>query len=251
MGVEKSVQRDGATAIRTDIVRPSEGAKSGGPNWVLQRQLNEARLANGELDFDAFLRIISKHYDQLDEERGGIVRSMQVLSAEAQAMARDTLAQTADHVQTILDNVKDAIVTIDAAGRIETCNPMGERIFGYARVEILGRTLDFVLPDIDPNDVPNYLDRLVGRGNDVTVDTAPHQTWCVSKEGHRVAVELAVSKARLNQGQGFIVSVRDVTERHIAEQLMRESEARNRTLVEHAPEAILVLDVDRRTFVDV
>jgi diguanylate cyclase (GGDEF)-like protein/PAS domain S-box-containing protein len=251
MGASKPVQRDGVTAIRTDTVRPPAAAKSEGTNWVLQRQLNEARRANGELDFDAFLRIISKHYDLLDEERTGIVRSMQVLSAEAQAMARDSLAQSADHVQTILDNVKDAIVTIDGAGRIESCNPMGERIFGYARVEILGRTLDFVLPEIDPNDVPNYLERLAGQGDGETVDTAPHQTWCVSKEGHRVAVELAVSKARLNQGQGFVVCVRDVTERHIAEQLMRESEARNRTLVEHAPEAILVLDVDRRKFVDV
>jgi diguanylate cyclase (GGDEF)-like protein/PAS domain S-box-containing protein len=251
MGVRKPVQRDGATAIRTDTVGSSAGAKSEGMNWVLQRQLNEARRANGELDFDAFIRIISKHYDLLDEERTGIVRSMQVLSAEAQEMARDTLAQTAAEVQNILDNVKDAIVTIDRAGCIETCNPMGERIFGYPRAEILGHTLDFVLPEIDPNDVAHFLDALSGQGGDAATDTAPHQTWCISRLGQRIAVEIAVSKAKLSHGQGFIVCVRDVTERQLAEQLMRESEARNRTLVEHAPEAILVLDVDRRKFVDV
>jgi len=74
------LQRDGANAIRTDTVHPSTGAKSDGPNWVLQRQLNEARRPDGELDFDAFIRIVSKHYDQLDHERAGVVRSMQVLS---------------------------------------------------------------------------------------------------------------------------------------------------------------------------
>ncbi len=45
--------------------------------------------------------------------------------------------------------------------------------------------------------------------------------------------------------------IRDITERHLSEQSMRESEARYRTLVEHAPEVIVVFDVDRGKFVDV
>jgi diguanylate cyclase (GGDEF)-like protein/PAS domain S-box-containing protein len=218
---------------------------------VLQRQLNEARLATGELDLDAFLAILTRHYDQLDEERAGVVRSMRMLSEEAQALARETLAQSASQVQTILDNVKDAILTIDAVGRIETCNPMGERIFGFSRVEMLGRKLDFVLPEIDASDVPGFLERLAVRGEAEGANPSAHQTWCVSKTGQRVAAELAVSKASLARGEGYIVCVRDVTERQLADQLIRESEARNRTLVEHAPEAILVLDVDHDRFVDV
>ena len=220
-------------------------------NWVLQRQLNEARLANGELDLEAFLAIVSRHYDLLDEERAGVVRSMQLLSDEAQALARETLAQSASQVQTILDNVKDAILTIDVTGHIETCNPMGERILGYSRVEMLGRTLDFVLPEIEAGDVPGFLERLAVRGEQQADDSTLHQTWCISKTGHRIAAELAVSKASLGRGDGYIICVRDVTERQLADQLMRESEARNRTLVESAPEAILVLDVDRDRFVDV
>ena len=80
--------RDGSTAVRTETARPPSGL-----NWVLQRQLNEARRANGDLDHDAFLAIVSRHYDLLDEERSGVVRSMRMLSEEAQALARETLAQ--------------------------------------------------------------------------------------------------------------------------------------------------------------
>ena len=96
-------------------------------------------------------------------------------------MARDALAQSASHVQTILDNVKDAIVTVDGVGGIETCNPMGERIFGYARVEILWRTLDFVLPEIDPDDVRGALVLgPVGRPEEVRHDGRVLLTACPS-----------------------------------------------------------------------
>ena len=117
-------------------------------NHLLERQIAEARGRGGELDLDALLKTVSAHYDRIDGERRGIVRSMQLMSDEAQALTREIREQTASHLQAILDNVKDAIVTVDDAGHIETFNPTGERIFGYAPAEILGRSLEFLLPDI-------------------------------------------------------------------------------------------------------
>ena len=48
----------------------------------------------------------------------------------------------------------------------------------------------------------------------------------------------------------FVLCLRDVTERRESEQAVRESEARYRLLVDHAPEAIVVLDVETGRFVD-
>jgi diguanylate cyclase (GGDEF)-like protein/PAS domain S-box-containing protein len=241
----RDLSRDIAAAIRSEPTQPADSV-----NHLLERQIAEARGRGGELDVEALLKAVSAHYDLLDGERRGVVRSMQLMSDEAQALTREIREQTASHLQAILDNVKDAIVTVDDAGHIETFNPTGERIFGYSPAEILGRSLDFLLPDI-ANGTHDFLERFAAKIDDTHVDLAAHQTWGRAKGGNRVAVEIAVSKAKLNWRDGYIVSIRDITERHITEQSMRESEARYRTLVEHAPEVIVVFDVDQGKFVDV
>jgi PAS domain-containing protein len=98
-------------------------------NRLLERQLAEAG-GRSDLDLNALFAAVSAQYDRMDSERRGIVRSMQLMSDEAQALTREIREQSATHLQVILDNVKDAIVTVDDQGHIETFNPTGERISG-------------------------------------------------------------------------------------------------------------------------
>ncbi len=240
------MSREIAAAMRSE---PAQSADSLNP--LLERQIAEARGRNGELDVDQLLRLLSLHYDTLDAERRGVVRSMQLMSDEAQALTREIREETATHLQAILDNVKDAIITVDDTAHIESFNHTGERIFGYSPAEILGRSLNFLLVDMDTCGPVEYLARLATKIDDTHMDLAAHQTWGLAKNGNRVSVEIAVSKAKLSGREGYIVCIRDTTERHLAELSVRESEGRYRTLVEHAPESIVVFDVDAGRFVDV
>src|SRR5450432_401145 len=241
-----ALSRDTAAAIRSEPAQPADRF-----NPLLERQIADTRARSGEPDLELLLKAISAHYDRLDAERRGVVRSMQLMSDEAQAMTREIREQTAAHLQAILDNVKDAIITVDDVGGIETFNHTGERIFGYPAAELLGRSLGFLFADIDPKNPREYLERLATKIDDTHVDLAATQTWGLAKDGSRVAIEIAVSKLTLNWRDGYIVCVRDITERHLAEVSVRESEGRYRTLVEHAPEVIVVFDVDAGKFVDV
>jgi diguanylate cyclase (GGDEF)-like protein/PAS domain S-box-containing protein len=240
------LSRETAAAIRAEPAPPAESF-----NPLLERQIAESRGRGGEPELNLLLKSISAHYDRLDAERRSVVRSMQLMSDEAQAMTREIREQTESHLQAILDNVKDAIITVDAAGLIESFNHTGERIFGYRAAEILGRSLGCLFADIDPKNPCEYLERLATKIDDTHVDLAATQTWGLVKGGNRVAIEITVSKPTPNWLNGYIVSVRDITERHLAEVSVRESEGRYRTLVEHAPEVIIVFDVDAGKFVDV
>jgi PAS domain-containing protein len=52
--------------------------------------------------------------------------------------ARKACLQSCEHMQLILDNIKDAILSVDEDGRNRTFNPTGESVFEYDAGDIFG-----------------------------------------------------------------------------------------------------------------
>jgi diguanylate cyclase (GGDEF)-like protein/PAS domain S-box-containing protein len=195
--------------------------------------------------------LISAHYETIDQERRGIVQSMRLMADEARAMAHEVREQSSEHLQVILDHIKDVVLTVDEDGVIQTFNPTGERVFGYVEAEVVGQRIDQLIPKIATHEtITQALHRLAASCGDTHLDLASRELWAQRKGGEFFPAEVAVSKARLSRREMFVLCLRDVTERRESEQAVRESEARYRLLVDHAPEAIVVFDVDEDRFVD-
>jgi len=241
------------TVVRVD---PSTFIGEEGPELHphLRTQLRELRLRSGSpvIDVGALLRLVSAHYQAVDEERRGIVQSMRLMADEARAMAHEVRTQSSEHLQVILDHIKDVVLTVDEEGVIRTFNPTGERVFGFSEAEVVGERIDLLIPRIAQHEsVPQALQRLAASSGDTQTDLAARESWGLHKGGRTFPIELAVSNARASRREMYVVCLRDVTERRESEQAMRESEARYRLLVDHAPEAIVVFDADANCFVDV
>src|SRR5262249_20353436 len=60
-----------------------------------------------------------------------------------------TLRDAQSRTQAILDTAADAILTVNDQGAIESCNAAAASMFGYARAELAGRPISFLLPALD------------------------------------------------------------------------------------------------------
>ena len=62
-------------------------------------------------------------------------------------LAQFALARNKARLNTVLDCAQDAIISIDGDGVIQSVNAAGVTMFGYARDEIIGRDIGFLMPN--------------------------------------------------------------------------------------------------------
>src|SRR5579864_844152 len=246
---QEAIPGQTTTLVRGDP-HPGDGSDL---HPALRAQLRELELRTGNdsPDLGMLLKLINDHYYTAERERRGIVESMRLMADEARALALEAHEQSSEHLQVILDHIKDVVLTVDEQGVINSFNPTGERVFGFDEAEVVGQRIDLLLPTIASGEtIPEALQRFAASAGDTALDLAARELWARRKSGATFPAEIAVSKAPLSRREMFVLCLRDVTERRESEQAMRESAARYRLLVDHAPEAIVVLDVETGRFVD-
>lgn len=109
----------------------------------------------------------------------------------------------------IVDNTQDAVYSKTLDGIVLTWNPAAERLYGYSGEEMIGGTLDRLLPPGHPNDLETIRQRLK-RGERIS----QYETCRLTKDGRIIDVELSISLIRDTDGNvaGASTIARDITE---------------------------------------
>lgn len=134
--------------------------------------------------------------------------------------ARQALADSAARLAAVIGNASDAIVSVNAQGRITLFNPSAERIFGYAADQMLGTPLDALLPAgargrhgaaLEMFSRSGVSQRAMGAG----------RVQALHASGRTLTLEASISQAVTN-GQTVLTAIlRDVSER-VAQQSLLE-----------------------------
>ncbi len=219
---------------------------------LLRLQLERARKNAGDYKatLQRFLPMVLRQYSLYDQKVGSLKEEIARLRLHLQEFSTDDRALRDQRLRAVVDNVKDGILTVDEDGVILSINLTGERIFGYQPGSLVGSHLSLTLPFPEDRTPAAYLRELATGSNRDAAKTSPMQVECRHLSGTQFPCDIVVSEAMVEDAQIFIVGVRDMTERVTAERALRESESRYRSLVDSAPEAIVVVDLDANRFVD-
>lgn len=120
----------------------------------------------------------------------------------------------------ILDTANDAILSIDSENRIILFNNAAERIFGYRREEVLGRSLNILVPP-QYGDHYRHVRRFV-RTRDSQVMGKTLTLTALRKNGEEFPIEMSLSHFEMGGEVTFTAIIRDVsTQKQLEKKLLR------------------------------
>jgi len=156
------------------------------------------------------------------DERGALVKSYGVNIditglAERDAMLRDREAQ----LESILATMPDAMVVIDAEGRIHAFSAAAERLFNYVTADLIGLNVTLLVPDSAREVLSAHLDayrEARGRSTPVTrFDSIARRNG-----GAELPVELCIGEMIVAGERRYTMFIRDLSTRGTIEQATHE-----------------------------
>ncbi len=119
--------------------------------------------------------------------------------------------QAALHSQTILDNMLDGVITIDARGRIESFNQAAQTIFGYSAESVLGRNVAMLMPAPHRDHHDSYLSSF-HRTGEARIMGRPRELEGQRQDGSVFPMSLSITRISRDEQPVFIGIVRDITQ---------------------------------------
>jgi PAS domain S-box-containing protein len=133
------------------------------------------------------------------------------------------------------------MVVVDEGGKIVLLNLQAEKQFGYHRDELVGQQVKNIIPE-------GFAERLIADGTRTAADALAQQIGTGieltgrRKDGSELPIEIMLSPLENAGGILVTAAIRDISLRKAAEKRLTQMEGRYRSVVEGAPDAMVVVN---------
>jgi PAS domain S-box-containing protein len=147
---------------------------------------------------------------------------------EAQKRMQHEIEKRQEYLASVLQNSPDSIITLDTANRIVEWNPGAERLFGYSYDEVVGKDIDDVVTRPDTEEKAIFFTRQALLRKEIpTMEVVRYR-----KDGTPLNLIRASSAVVIgDEVHGRMIIYTDITQRKRADEALKESEEKYRSLV--------------------
>jgi PAS domain S-box-containing protein len=134
----------------------------------------------------------------------------------------------------VVEAAPNAMVMINATGRIEMVNAQAERVFGYPRADMLGQPVEMLVPDRFRGHHPGLRDSFLADPRARPMG-AGRELFALRKDGSEFPVEIGLNPIDTENGSMVLSAIVDISAR-------KRLEERFRRVVEAAPNAMVMIN---------
>jgi PAS domain S-box-containing protein len=121
----------------------------------------------------------------------------------------------------VLQSAPDAMVAVDADGLIHVVNDQAEKLFGYTRAELIGMSVDQLVPDGLRSAHAGHRGKFL-RSPRVRPMGLGLELYARRRDGSDLPVDISLSHLQTEDGVLVVAAVRDISERRLAERRQAE-----------------------------
>lgn len=166
---------------------------------------------------------------------------MTVNDVTQKIIAETALKQSEERFRTVASSAVDAIIITDLHGNVVFCNNSVQRIFGYNEEDIIGDSVNVLIPGRYQDEFTRKQEQFKLTGRHM-LSGKLFESYGYRKDGSEFPIEISITAWEID-GEKFTTSIiRDITERKLVEYELKSSEEKFRQMTENIEEVFWIID---------
>ena len=149
-------------------------------------------------------------------------------------------------VRLAVEACPSGMIMTDAGGQIVLVNAEAERLFGYRREELLGRSIDILVPETGRAPHGGHRASFIAKPQARRMGVG-RELYGVRKDGAQIPIEIGLNPIQTKDGLMVLSAITDISARKLAEATTRQLAEREQLLlavVESSDDAIVTKSLD-------